>query len=68
MDDYKLDQQMMTEMTEVLRRHLPNRLVGSFDEFELVSLDILCSVKEGERLNNITVFFSTSTLKQNGRA
>ncbi|WP_214838307.1 MULTISPECIES: hypothetical protein [unclassified Exiguobacterium] len=67
MDSYQLDQQTMDEMTEVLLRRLPDRLQEDFDDLKLVSMDILCDVKEGERLTDLTVFFSTNTLRHNRR-
>ncbi|WP_396128911.1 hypothetical protein [Exiguobacterium mexicanum] len=67
MDSYQLNQQTMDEMTEVLLRRLPDRLQEDFDDLKLVSMDILCDVKEGERLTDLTVFFSTNTLRHNRR-
>ncbi|WP_396128908.1 hypothetical protein [Exiguobacterium mexicanum] len=63
MDSYQLNQQTMDEMTEVLLRRLPDRLQEDFDDLKLVSMDILCEVKEGERLKQMTVFFNTNTLQ-----
>jgi len=67
MDSYQLDQQTMDEMTEVLLRRLPDRLQEDFDDLKLVSMDLLCDVKEGERLTHLTVFFNTNMLRQNRR-
>ncbi|MCM3281875.1 hypothetical protein M3591_15440 [Exiguobacterium sp. MER 193] len=67
MDNFQLDQQTMDEMTEVLLRRLPDRLQEQFDDLKLVSMDILCDVKEGERLTHLTVFFNTNTLRLNRR-
>ncbi len=47
MDNFQLDQQTMDEMTEVLLRRLPDRLQEDFDDLKLVSMDLLCDVKEG---------------------
>ncbi|WP_214816739.1 hypothetical protein [Exiguobacterium sp. s131] len=65
MDNFQLDQQTMDEMTEVLLRRLPDRLQVDFDDLKLVSMDILCDVRVGERLTDLTVFFSTNTLRHN---
>ncbi|TCI67989.1 MULTISPECIES: hypothetical protein [unclassified Exiguobacterium] len=67
MDSYQLDQQTMDEMTEVLLRRLPDRLQEDFDDLKLVSMDLLCDVKEGERLTNLTVFFNTNMIRRNRR-
>lgn len=67
MDKFQLDQQTMDEMTEVLLRRLPDRLNVKNGEFKLVSMDILCDVKEGELLTRSTVFFTTNTLRTYGR-
>lgn len=67
MDSYELDQQTMDEMTEVLLRRLPDRYKGRYEEFKLVSMDVLCDVREGERLTDLTFFFSTNTLRHNRR-
>ncbi|WP_214776038.1 hypothetical protein [Exiguobacterium sp. s37] len=67
MDSYQLDQQTMDEMTEVLLRRLPDRLQEDFDDLKLMSMDLLCDVKEGERLIHLTVFFNTNMLRQNRR-
>lgn len=61
----KLDQETIDEMTEVLIRRLPERYKGRYEEFKLVSMDILCDVREGDRLTNLTVFFNTNTLRHN---
>ena len=66
MGSYQLDQQTMDEMTEVLLRRLPDRLQKDFD-LKLVSMDLLCDVKEGERLTHLTVFFNTNMLRGNRR-
>nr|WP_173057549.1 hypothetical protein [Exiguobacterium sp. S3-2] len=50
-------------MKEVLLRRLPERMDIDPEAFELVSMDILCEVKEGERLKQMTVFFNTNTLQ-----
>ncbi|WP_214891360.1 hypothetical protein [Exiguobacterium sp. s142] len=63
MQNYKLDQQTIEEMTEVLLRGLPNKLNVENGEFKLVSMDILCDVKEGVRLTQATIFFNTDTLQ-----
>ncbi|MFN3188850.1 MAG: hypothetical protein ACK42D_04940 [Candidatus Paceibacteria bacterium] len=67
MDNFQLNQQTMEEMTEVLLRRLPDRLKEDFDDLKLVSMDILCDVKEGERLTHLTVFFNTNMLRRNRR-
>ncbi|WP_047375769.1 hypothetical protein [Exiguobacterium sp. ZOR0005] len=67
MDSYQLDQQTMDEMTEVLLRRLPDRLQEDFDDLKLVSMDLLCDVKERERLTHFTVFFNTNMLRRNRR-
>lgn len=59
MNNFQLDQQMMDEMT----RRLPDQLKEDFDDIKLVSMDILCEVKEGERLKQMTIFFNTNMLK-----
>ncbi|TCI24044.1 hypothetical protein EVJ30_14585 [Exiguobacterium sp. SH5S13] len=69
MDSFQLDQQTMDEMMEeVVLRRLPERHKGRYEEFKLVSMDILCDVREGERLTDLTVFFSANTLRHNRRA
>jgi hypothetical protein len=60
---HTLDQQTIEEMKEVLLRRLPERMDIDPEAFELVSMDILCEVKEGERLKQMTVFFNTNTLQ-----
>lgn len=67
MNSYQLDQQTMDEMTEVLLRRLPDRLQEDFDDLKLVSMDLLCDVKEGERLTHLTVFFNTNMIRRNRR-
>ncbi|TCI42962.1 MULTISPECIES: hypothetical protein [unclassified Exiguobacterium] len=67
MQDYKLDQQTMDEMTEVLLRRLRDRLNVENGEFKLVSMDILCDVKEGELLTQATIFFNTDALQVHNR-
>ncbi|WP_214816747.1 hypothetical protein [Exiguobacterium sp. s131] len=67
MDKFQLDQQTMDEMTEVLLRRLPDRLNVKNGEFKLVSMDILCNVKEGESLTHLTVFFNTNMIRRNRR-
>lgn len=67
MDSYQLDQQTMDEMTEVLLRRLPDRLQEDFDDIKLVSMDLLCDVKEGECLTHLTVFFNTNMIRRNCR-
>ncbi|OGX77834.1 hypothetical protein A6395_15270 [Exiguobacterium sp. SH31] len=67
MQDYKLDQQTMDEMTEVLLRRIPDRLNVENEDFKLVSMNILCDVKEGERLTQATIFFNTDTLQVHSR-
>ena len=54
-------------MTEVLLRRLPDRLQEDFDDLKLVSMDLLCDVKEGERLTHLTVFFNTNMIRRNRR-
>jgi len=66
-DSYQLDQQTMDEMTEVLLRRLPDRLQEDFDDLKLVSMDLLCDVKEGESLTHLTVFFNTNMIRRNRR-
>ncbi|WP_214684192.1 MULTISPECIES: hypothetical protein [Exiguobacterium] len=66
-DSYQLDQQTMDEMTEVLLRRLPDRLQEDFEDLKLVSMDILCDVKEGESLTHLTVFFNTNMIRRNRR-
>ena len=66
-DSYQLDQQTMDEMTEVLLRRLPDRLQEDFEDLKLVSMDILCDVKEGESLTHLTVFFNTNMFRRNRR-
>ena len=66
-DSYQLDQQTMDEMTEVLLRRLPDRLQEDFEDLKLVSMDLLCDVKEGESLTHLTVFFNTNMIRRNRR-
>ncbi|WP_214691649.1 MULTISPECIES: hypothetical protein [unclassified Exiguobacterium] len=61
--NHTLNQQTIKEMKEVLLRRLPERMDIDPEAFELVSMDILCEVKEGERLKQVTLFFNTSTLQ-----
>ncbi|WP_214794064.1 MULTISPECIES: hypothetical protein, partial [unclassified Exiguobacterium] len=48
-------------------RRLPDRLQEDFDDLKLVSMDLLCDVKEGERLTHLTVFFNTNMIRRNRR-
>ena len=43
---HTLDQHTIEEMKEVLRRRLPERMDIDPGVFELVSMDLLCDVKE----------------------
>ena len=64
---HTLDQQTIEEMKEVLLRRLPERMDIDPEAFELVSMDLLCDVKEGERLTHLTVFFNTNMIRRNRR-
>ncbi|WP_214785059.1 hypothetical protein [Exiguobacterium sp. S3] len=61
--NHTLDQQTIEEMKEVLLRRLPERMDIDSEAFALVSMDILCEVREGERLKQMTVFFNRNTLQ-----
>lgn len=61
--NHTLNQQTIKEMKEVLLRRLLERMDIDPEAFELVSMDIRCEVKEGERLKQMTLFFNTSTLQ-----
>lgn len=67
MDNFQLDQHTMGEMTKVLLRRLPDLLQEEFDDLKLVSMDLLCDVKEGERMNHLIVFFNTNMVRRNHR-
>ena len=64
---HTLDQQTIEETKEVLLRRLPERMDIDPGVFELVSMDLLCDVKEGERLTHLTVFFNTKMIRRNCR-
>ena len=64
---HTLDQQTIEETKEVLLRRLPERMDIDPEAFELVSMDLLCDVKEGERLTHLTVFFNTNMIRRNRR-
>ncbi|WP_214704242.1 MULTISPECIES: hypothetical protein [unclassified Exiguobacterium] len=64
---HTLDQQTIEETKEVLLRRLPERMDIDPGVFELVSMDLLCDVKEGERLTHLTVFFNTNMIRRNRR-
>ncbi len=62
-DSNESDQQTIEETKEVLLRRLPERMDIDPGVFELVSMDLLCEVREGERLEQMTVFFNTNMLQ-----
>lgn len=60
----QLSQQAIDEVREVLVKHLPEYLGTGQDDLELVNLDVLCAVKDGESLEFVTLCLNSQLLKR----
>ena len=59
----QLSQQAIDEVREVLAKHLPEYLGTGQNELELVNLDVLYAVKDGESLEFVTLCLNSQLLK-----
>lgn len=59
----QLSQQAIDEVREVMAKHLPKYLGTGQDDLELVNLDVLCAVKDGESSEFVTLCLNSQLLK-----
>lgn len=59
----QLSQQAIDEVREVLAKPLSEYLGTGQDDLELVNLDVLCAVKDGESLEFVTLCLNSQLLK-----